>query len=243
LRHAADKNRFILLELNKLNKKPGDVRLSLPTPEQLADLGSRLLAVAMRHWKSATSLARELAAKGLPGVDYRVVESFSVTCGVLGSVLGLNVEQSLELMAQILSDRDLSAQAEQDEERLLRDIYESIVLMSHGERKSVSEILKSKSSDSDHPFLNQYGIKRIDERFGSPERIFFSANIKRVLLKDSEWRDMQVDEILLRVTGAKRDQQEMGAHRPRGISIPTSSIKSLIGESEASDNVASNDIF
>jgi hypothetical protein len=241
LNRAADKNRFIMLELNKLNKKPGDARLVVPPPAQLADLGMRMLTVAMRHWKSATSLARDLAAKGLPGVDYRVVESFSVACGVLGACLGLNVEQSQELMAKILADRDLTGQEEQDEERLLRDIYESIILLPQGKRLSVGELLTGKNSDDTHIILNQHGIKKIDETFGRPEKVFFSKTMKRTLLKDSEWRDMQVEEILLRIPGAERSKQRMnGTNYPRGVSVPSRSIAELIGDT---DGVGGDDIF
>lgn len=105
LKRAADRNRFIMLELKdkrpKGSQSPGkdDVvpGLALPSPAELADLGQRLLAVAIRYIYVAKPLAMALKEHRFAGIDSRIVESYSVPAAMLAAIQGFNETEAAEL--------------------------------------------------------------------------------------------------------------------------------------------------
>ena len=232
LRRAADRNRFIVLDLKAVVKKPGDPLLVIPPAPDLEDLGQRALAVAMRHWRRVKDRCRDLMGKGAFGVDHRVIESYSLPCAMLGSVLGMDVDTNHGLLTNVLEDRDVQSLQESDEERLLNEIWESTVFLERGKTETVSNLLREDYDDyvAAGPALEKVGIKVIHPRSDVAEQVFFVQRpINRVLLKDSDFKWLQIEQILLRVPGAKRVQQRIAGKRPWGVCIPRKSIEDLIG--------------
>ncbi len=238
LQKAADKNRFIILELNTVHKKKGDKRLTVPAPDKLEVLGMKLLAIAMRHWKLVRDLCVQVFEKGIANIDYRIIESYTLPCSLLGAVMGLDADATVELMGKMLEDRDLTSQGDGDEDKLLRDIFESIVRGEKGAVKTVSELLRRDNFDPDgDTLLEQVGIRRLKATASHSECILFIQEpIKRRLLQDSDWRYLQIEQILARIKGAKRLQARIGGHRPRGIAVPTSEVERIVGSSSADED-------
>lgn len=230
MNRAADRNRYIMLELRKVSTGAGG-KLKVPPPAELRELGLKLLVVAMRHWKAAGTLAEGLRADSFDGVDHRVVESYSVPVSILASVLGMDHPAARELLRGIFSSRDFSSQQESDEELLLKDIYESSIQLEGGKRLTVSELLSNADivSADREKHLRRCGIKVLR----GEDRIFFvKSAINRELLQGSDFKGANLDEIMLRVKGATRCRQRMGDHFPRGISVPTDSIQKILGLDE-----------
>ena len=63
--------------------------------------------------------------------------------------------------------------------------------------------------------------------------------MNKTVLKNSEFAKQDINQILLRIPGAIRDQQRMGGHRPRGVSIYESQIQSIFNENDIKPNLAS----
>ena len=237
-KRAPDRNRYILLELRKVEGNAST--LVVPSQEELRVLGIKLLAVAMRNWRRVTELAAELKQRAFPGIDRRVVESHSLPYGMLGAVLGMDLEMTVSMMQASFTSRDTSEQNESDEASLLQEIYESIVYMPHGQQATVSEMLSTNFVEPGwSDALVRSGIKPFEDAVGVRKIFFSKSAMRKSLLKGSDFAGQDTNQILIRVRGAIREQQRMGGHRPRGISIPEAEIHNLIGAENQKQGVDS----
>ena len=230
LKRAPDKNRYIMLELGKV--KTNKSTLVIPSPEILRSLGMRLMIVGLRHWRQVKDRAAELKQRGYGAVDRRVVESFSLPCAMLGSVMGIDLDATADLMQSMFDKRDQAAASESDEAMLLQEIYESTVQMPHGDKATVSEMLSPTFAEPGWlNSLQRSGIKQFTDSLGIDRVFFVKSAMRKQLLRDSDFRSQDIDQILIRVDGARRDKQRMGGHWPRGISIPETEIQRLLSDS------------
>jgi len=226
-KRAPDRNRYIVLELRKV--KGNASTLVVPTPEELRILGIKLLAVAMRYWRRVVELSAELKQRNFPGIDRRVVESHSLPYGMLGAVLGMDVEMTFSMMQAAFSTRDTSDQGESDEATLLQEIYESLVYLPRGETATVSEMLSTNFVEPGwQDAMMRSGVKPFEDAAGIRRVFFVRPAMRKTILKNSDFAGQDVNQILIRVQGASRDKQRMGGHSPRGISIPEIEIHNLI---------------
>jgi len=238
-KRAPDRNRYIMLELREVQGKAST--LIVPPPDELKALGMRLLAVAMRHWRRVMELSSELKQLDFGGVDRRVVESHSLPYGMLGAVLGLNTEQTAGMMQDMFTKRDTSDQAEKDEAILLQEIYESLVFMPRGESATVSEMLSTQFVEPGwQDALIRSGIKPFETDLGDRRIFFVKSAMKKTLLRNSDFANQDINQILIRVKTATRDKQRMGGHFPRGISISEKAIHELFGDCGISTKTIGN---
>lgn len=232
-KRAPDRNRYILLELRKVEGNAST--LVVPTPEELRILGIKLLTVAMRYWRRVMELAAELKQRNFPGIDRRVVESHSLPYAMLGCVLGMDVEMTFSMMQADFTSRDTSDQGESDEATLLQEIYESLVYLPHGLSATVSEMLSTNFVEPGwQDAMVRSGIKPFESSIGERRIFFVKPAMRKTILKGSDFSGQDINQILIRVRGATRDKQRMGGHFPRGISIPESEIHQLINGPSAS---------
>jgi hypothetical protein len=84
LKREADRNRYIIFETERPDGRGNG--LNLPPEESLANLGMRILAVALTHVFPAVELADWLKRQKFDGVPSRVIESFSVPVAMLASL-------------------------------------------------------------------------------------------------------------------------------------------------------------
>ena len=237
-KRAPDRNRYILLELRKV--EGGASTLVVPSQEELRILGIKLLAVAMRHWKRVAELSSQLKQRSFTGIDRRVVESHSLPYGMLGAVLGMDLEMTVSMMQAAFTSRDTSDQGESDEATLLQEIYESLVYLPHGQSATVSEMLSTNFVEPGwQDALVRSGIKPFEDAIGIKKVFFSKSAMRKSILKGSDFSGQDTNQILIRVRGAIREQQRMGGHRPRGISIPESEIHNLIGADNSKTGVDS----
>lgn len=239
-RSAADRNRYLLLELSPVAKGRGST-LKLPDPEDSEKLGLKLMAVAVRHWQRAKAIAASVKKIPFDGVDRRVVESFSVPCSMIAAILGLDESESVELMRDILSERNFEEQSESDEQALLRDIYESPVQLEGGKKTTMSLLVKGSHGDSHSDAMVRCGVRKILKN-GSECLFFCESSICANLFTDPNKRAIGVCQILARIPGAIRDRQRMGAHNPRGVSVPLATINEMLGIVEGQEDAAFDEI-
>jgi len=223
LARAPDRNRFIALELAT---PPADRRgrLKLPSVPQIVDLGQRLLAIAVKHAIAAGVLAERLKGYSFEGVHGRVVESFSVPVAMLAVTCGLDEPGAVGLMGGIFERLGQDPQqGTKDEVALLGDIFSSTVNLGHGEEASVAQILAHPSSYSGGlDAMERAGVKLLYTRSDLSTRsgIFLAHQvILRYLLKGTQWAEQSIDQLLIRLPGARKRQVECGGHRPWGVML------------------------
>lgn len=243
LKRAPDRNRYIMLELKTVDKNKSTLRV--PPPEELNLLGLKLMTVGMRYWRETKAMSAGLIQRGYGSVDRRVVESYSLPCAFLGCVLGLSVDSTADLMQSMFDKRDQAAQAESDEAILLQEIYEATVMMPHGVKATVSEMLgcDTFSEPGWRDSLQRAGIKPFVDELQNKRVFFVKPAIRKELLKGSDFFRQDIDQILIRIKGAKNSRQRMGGHNPRGISIPESEINKLLsGSTEPSTSTDTREV-
>ena len=243
LKGEADRNRFIVLELKKLPAgRPSQLRL--PAKESLRDLGLSLLAITMQHWQAAVAMAANLKTRPMDGVDNRIVELYAAPVAIFSLAMGWQDYEAESFLRACLGERKGRDAEESDEERLLQDIYESVLILPRGGRVTVSQLLQGQMVEDANrepvdrmKTLASVGITVLYE----PDRVFFAKNpVCKELLRASNFKSLDIDQILLRVDGAKRERPRFAGHRPNGVSIPLQSINALINPGANDDTESPN---
>lgn len=239
LNKEADRNRFIVLELKRLPEgRPA--QLTIPTPAELADLGMKLLAATIRHWEAMVNLATNLKRRTYV-TSGRLVEAYAAPVAAWATLCGLTDDERDGMMNACLADRIGSSDVKQsDEERLLRELYESTVLLPRGVKVTVSDLLK-RSTITDGggdpvvraDVLRSVGLKHVAPDSDEGGWLFVNQTVaQRELLKAGYFQGLDINQILMRIPGAERCQQRMGNHVSRGVQVPMATIESMIGGCE-----------
>lgn len=250
LDRAPDRNRFIFLEFLPVPpERRGNV--DLPTESALADLGQRILAVAVRHVLAADRMATELRNTQIEGVHGRIVESYSTPTALIATAIGLSREQATEAIKNLVARTEQDpGSSTKDQTELLGEILASCIQLDRGMQAVVSQILTNgEAYPGGWDAIERYGLTVIGEKPGDQPAQFESQRgwlfvatraVQRRLLRDTRWADQPIDQILLRLPGARRGQHRVAGQRPRGVDVPWRllSERYLIpddGESTSSD--------
>lgn len=220
LKREPDVNRFINLSLVKPSEE-GMGKLNLPSHRELTELGQRLLVVAMKIAFEAKDLASDLSGEKFPGIDYRIVESFSVPAACYSVVFpdAGPARGVLERMLAIV-DREI----EDDEQQLLEAILESGIIYD-SKHSSVSAAISDRTSIKSLEAIEAAGVAVIE---GENRFLFIrSKTVARRLLKGTEWEKRNLDQVLLRIPGAVRALNRMDGGQYRGVKIPFGQIEGL----------------
>lgn len=221
-----DANRYLTFEmLLPLAEQQQGFRA--PASDDLADLGQRTLALAVRCSRVALELAAGLRGTAIEGLDGRTVESLAVPSAMLAAVLGLgeNVGAAREVLTSCAACIAQQARPEPDQVELMQAILSSHVVLDKGERTTVAQILSSYTGFRDAPEpLERVGLAVVSDSnaprgfSGARTGLFLDTRvIRRHLLSDTRWADQSIDTILLRLAGAERARRRIGSRNCRGI--------------------------
>lgn len=211
LEKQPDRNRFISLEMLRTTD-----RWEQPSSQQMVALGQKMLAVAMRWALEAKRLAGELHAKPVPGVDPRIVESYSVPASILAAAVGEDEDTAFRRLVRLMTNVDAEDAGEKDHHRLIEDIMQSHIRMKGGDVATVAQILASDSLwQEHHRLVEAHGVRYRDQCL-----LFHKRTLLRTLLKGTEWQGQRIDQLLLRLKGAKRDAQQIDGRVLRVVNVP-----------------------
>ena len=238
-----DRNRFVLLEL----EKPRDEemgRLVLPDDDELAHLGLRLLASAARTVREARRLVEEFRQSRPAGIHARVVESYAVPAAAYAAATGLQGSEAVVLFLRLIDTYE-EQDDEGDEAALLNEILESQIDVGRGARESVSQLLARFRylNPDQETSLERSGVTyRSEEGRGRGNHdadclFVVQRAVKRHLLRGSDWERAKIDEVLLRIGGARRARKTIGGKQAWGVMIPRRSVEHILpqGDGGASD--------
>jgi hypothetical protein len=232
LTREADRNRFILLNLDR---PPAATygQMDLPGEDALADLGLRLLALAVTHAHAANKLAQKLKSHVVDGVPSRIIESYAIPAAMLASIRGLGDDGATKLLERFVVGRAFAGRVIADEKALWRDLMRSQIDIGRGERLLVSEISSEQMTyELGVNHLERVGIALVGRKGPRPHRVedcrqFFVEveTCKRFLLRGTRWADMDLKEILLRIPGASWARRRVKSMRDWGVLIPFSAVE------------------
>jgi hypothetical protein len=243
LKREADRNRFIILELIRIDPKLHG-KLNLPSPKALADLGMKLLAAALFASEQIFDLAASLRSIQVKDVHPRLVEAYAVPAAMLAAFNKSNPKDAEEILRWMLEGRVTDLIASRDENDLVHDILGSQFFVGGGRKLVVAEVITDPEMRHIHrKDLEREGIALINNRPGprrptaEPDAIFFAYHtIQRQLLKGTDWADKQkaLKEVLIRLPGAEHVQRSVMGDKVWGIEVPATSVLAKI-EPETDD--------
>ena len=228
----ADRNRYLKFEFAPPEERHRKA-FCMPAEAELADLGDRLLAVALYTAAESLPLAERLRRQRLDGIDARAVDSLAVPAAMLSAAMGLAdaagcPESILGQFAELIDPAD--REAENDQEQLMHAILGSILSLDHGRQASVSQAIAA----NDWPALDRVGITVAADRRGPAnpaenayERDWLFVDhrtVARHLLGRTRWADRSIDQILMRLPGAERRRMRIQGRRAHGIALPWQSF-------------------
>ena len=221
MERAPDWNRYLFFELivPPLEQRG---KLNIPPDEHLADLGQKMLAVAVFFQREAMALHKTLKLHILPGVHNRVVESLAVPVSML-ALCGENEPTKLleTLQGALGSDPEVNAT---DQETLMKAILGSNILLEKGTQITVGQVLAHQEKH-DVEALERFGIAVVNTRRGprtaTGDRALFidPVAVKRYLLKETHWADQAIQQILIRLTGTSTTQRTIASKKVWGIQV------------------------
>src|SRR5262249_19791984 len=139
LTEEADRNRFIILDLVRPDAESREKGMGLPRDEELARLGQKLLALAVRFGPTATKVAEAIKVHSVNNVPPRYIESYAVPAAMIAVSSGGGEEEAKKLLDEWLRARSFEGLHLDDEATLIRDIMHSSV-QAGSERFPVAEI-------------------------------------------------------------------------------------------------------
>lgn len=194
----ADKNRMIALRL--LKKPAGKKVMQLPNPEQLRDLGVRMMCGVIATVKPAIEAITYLTQHGESELQSRYRESFAVPFGCLGAFLGMNVDGCAAVMDEYLTSKvapEIEEDGEStDQETLLMEILQTEVrlgAMAPMESATVAEILFDSRLIANRDACRTKGVAYVVSKKTGAAKVCFSPNhlVRRRtgVLGDTKWAD------------------------------------------------------
>jgi hypothetical protein len=228
LTREADKNRYIILELDTVTaeKREG---FQVPPTNYLNDLGMRLLAIGLTHYHEAKRLTELLQGRQFEGVPSRCVENYALPIAMLSAAAGCSDVEAGNVLANTLTKWDFGFQESNEHITCLATILTATVDLRGGEKKNVSTLLKSASGGPDvSDALNRIGVKRI-RKHNYDEVLWIAPDVVcRTILKGSDFEKGAIEQYLMRLPGARRERQRVGGdERIQGVEIPIETVWSV----------------
>lgn len=222
---AADKNRFIIMELKELPM--GKKRMVLPPENELVALGLKLLALSIKHARPSLALCEAIVGHGEYTSDIRMVESYATPVALLASVMGLDEAGAVAYLEEVLADHNKVEARDSDEDDFMEALMGATVRMDRGQVRTVSQLLSATPAEilelSEMPgeALARVGIRKVPPyRLGDKERVFFVPQaVDSNLLSGTRFEGMAKD-ILPRVHNGEKSAQRLCGRLARGIIIP-----------------------
>lgn len=230
---AADKNRFITLELDRPQEsKQG--KLVVPSNLELRELGQRVLVVALKHVHEAKKLAVKIKDTKVPGADPRMIESFAVPAAIMSIIEGYDESGARDILKEMLKKMRLTEiEQARDEASLVETILAETVRVRNENMsvaRLVSIVLQQLNGHADaKEELNTYGLDvaelgehkdaKNDPR--QPVLVIAYHMVRSKLLKSTSWKFQSIEQILKRIDGATSGiRKRVGSQRPWTVCIP-----------------------
>ena len=235
IHRAAENPRFIIIEsVKEANRAP-----KIPAQEGLEKLRIDIFAYAV--WASLKAKGVIPQVKPIPGIDPRLLESLAVVFSMIAVCCDDPDSELNNLLDAYFNEWVKSQQGNfiEDEQKLIEDILMANVrlpLQTEGDDtgdekivydyRTVAQLIEmSKLSDENHTTLQSYGVK------GRREGIFIHPDkVKRMLLQNTDFAQLSIREILLRVSGATSIRDRIAGSQVRGVLIPAESLTEYLDE-------------
>ena len=206
---AAQRSRMVVFEL----MPHGDNTLKLLTLVEKEELKHEIIACILKKWNEIEEQARKYQERKTEYrvKDGRIIDNLCYASAVVDVATG---EGGIPEFAERID-------FEEDEEEILKTILTTIV-----DDRPVYERL-----GFEDPSTEKYGIKKTRRKNGEEILVIDPKLVRRYLLKDTQYKDLDITAPLLRLTHSRKLQTVWVMKKPvRGIIIPWQLVKKLMEE-------------
>ena len=235
MRRAPDYYRSLIVETVKDPTRAP----KLPDPERLEDLRVRVFGYCL--WASLKSKALIKHVKPVAGVDPRFVQSLAVPLSMLAVCDDNPVAELNRLVGEYLAEWKNIQQGDflEDEVKLLEtlmlatirlpilkgDATTDVERIVYDNRTVAQVIEQARINEEVHESLQANGMKcRPDGIVIHPDKARHS------LLSQTDWAQLSLREILLRLPGATPIRDRIAGAQVRGVFLPNQSLTNYLGE-------------
>jgi hypothetical protein len=210
----ADTSRFIVCELSRSGK------IELPSYEELAALGQKLMAVALLSVRPARRLVEHLMDNRPQNVHGRVCESYAVPVAMYATSVGMPDSDALALFVAALGAIPETDQVQSDSAELIEAIATAQVRLPGGRTAPVSSLIESAFADTEaSEALLACGLQV------TPEVVMIQKSAVLRYLLPNEWRGKRIDIILRRIPGVTGKLIRAGKSVNRWTIVPRIEFK------------------
>ncbi|RKX52161.1 MAG: hypothetical protein DRP25_02895 [Thermotoga sp.] len=205
---SAQRSRMVVFELLPHE----DIKPQFLTLKEKEELRHQVIACMLKHWNEIEERAFEyLERKAEFNVkDGRIIDNFAYASALVDVATG---EGGIPEFAERID-------FEEDEEEILRAILFTII-----ENETLLHHLENHAS-----LPHKYGVKKITRKDGSEALAIDPQQVRRYLLKDTQWKDMDITKPLLRLTeNHKKESVWIGGKSTWAVVIPWETVKRVIG--------------
>lgn len=221
---AAEKNRYVVIETKKDDRKQPEIPLDDKAAELREDILAYVLWIEKRVQDTVSKIGR------IEGFDNRFIDALAVPFGMIAASWDDPVKSLRALLMDYLSEWSMRQEGVflEDETKLIQDILMSHVRVMEEQEygtdkktimvdRTVSQCIFEMPVNDDHRrALEASGIRMDNGRglFVHPD------TVTGRLLKHTQWEGYNIRDILARVPGAVQDRARMANQNLRGIRIP-----------------------
>ncbi len=240
MNEESERNRYISIHMNS---RAGKGFFKYPSPEEIADLRAKSLAVICRVYPRVMEIHSSLIGNFKTDLATRYVESWGLPVAMYSAIMNFSDQEALEMMNAVMefATDDLKETAETEDQSLLQSISGAHVSIGGGAYMTVAELLASpsygvgKSSEAPSKHLARVGVKRLpddalnDKKPIKDEPYVFLCHktVAQTLLKNTKYQGVGIDQILMRCEGAIRQPADLMGKTFRGVNIPLKLLISI----------------
>lgn len=241
MKREAERSRYITVHMG--NRTGMDI-FERPSVQELEDFRHKSIAMILRVWARAKELEKYLHHNAvIRSISNRYSETHSVPVAMWSAILGeseAECKARFELVMEFCL-KNILFSVEADHVTLCERISGALINVGRGETMTVAKLLTclsyqvKGSEQTPEEVLEKYGIRKMQaDDFRGEQRppagsIFVFIHHKDVslkLLQQTEFKDKGIDQLLVRIPGAFRSQQRIGARRVRGVAVPLGAMVS-----------------
>ena len=233
LEKEADLNRFIKISLLKPDRDESG-KLPEIAPGVLSAFGVKTIVVAMRCYERAAQIVRMILESKPTANDIRIIQSFAVPAAMYAAAMGMDDQQSVDVFCSMIGITESEDDVISMQDDLVSTILGSTIKVNKEDETVSMAIMRRDVNLESSPALANAGIRILSPEElrvinGVPTDGYYlfiaTAQVKRTILKDTNYKFQNISEILRRVRGAVKSKQRINGSPMSGIMIPLPDIR------------------
>jgi len=241
LSNIADASRFFQFELQRPENKDGQRPLLKLDPQAIKQIGFTLMVFAIKNMQSLLQTVGTLSEANIEGCPPRRIGTVALPAAFAEKLCGWSREETIAYMYLIAleNDQQNATDVSEDHTDLLQEIICAKLRVADVGELSVVQAIKRVTAVGYTPdiyakeALERNGIKVRKPQNGDRDVFFVIPILSKTLLKETNWKDANIRQLLNRLPIAKKIVAKFNGKSIRGISVP---LEDIIGtESEQDD--------